>query len=352
MDLYNGLPGVILFFAYLGAVLCDECYSDLARSAFRTLQQEIKHPRGPLSVGAFTGWGGIIYCLTHLGVLWRDSACLSQAEHLLGQIPDLLREDKQLDIIGGAAGAILALHALHRCQPSDRTLSVARACGEHLLECSTKTEHGIGWLGNFTAACPLTGFAHGNAGVAYALFKVAALTGMDRFSNAAVEAFAYERSLFSSENNNWPDLRFSNPAPRFVNAWCHGAPGIGLSRLCSLQHVDDPQLMIEIDAALSTTLARGFGGGSTLCHGDLGNADILLHAAEVLHQPDWHRYANKVAAHTIETAAESGWNCGNPLGVESPGLMTGIAGIGYALLRCAEPERVPSVLALEPPRLS
>jgi lantibiotic modifying enzyme len=33
-----------------------------------------------------------------------------------------------------------------------------------------------------------------------------------------------------------------------------------------------------------------------------------------------------------------------------PGMMTGLAGIGYGLLRLAEPERVPSVPVLEPPR--
>ena len=37
--------------------------------------------------------------------------------------------------------------------------------------------------------------------------------------------------------------------------------------------------------------------------------------------------------------------------VESPGLMTGLAGIGYGLLRLAEPTRMPSVLVLEPPML-
>jgi lantibiotic modifying enzyme len=35
--------------------------------------------------------------------------------------------------------------------------------------------------------------------------------------------------------------------------------------------------------------------------------------------------------------------------VETPGLMTGVAGIGYGLLRLAAPLRVPSVLALAPP---
>jgi lantibiotic modifying enzyme len=36
--------------------------------------------------------------------------------------------------------------------------------------------------------------------------------------------------------------------------------------------------------------------------------------------------------------------------VESPGLMTGLAGIGYGLLRLAKPARVPSILTLEGPR--
>jgi lantibiotic modifying enzyme len=40
---------------------------------------------------------------------------------------------------------------------------------------------------------------------------------------------------------------------------------------------------------------------------------------------------------------------GVPLGVETPGLMTGLSGIGYQLLRLAAPDEVPSVLLLAPP---
>ena len=60
-------------------------------------------------------------------------------------------------------------------------------------------------------------------------------------------------------------------------------------------------------------------------------------------------HAQRVGARAIEAARATGWICGNPLGVESPGLMTGLAGIGYALLRLAAPAQVPSVLALEAP---
>lgn len=40
---------------------------------------------------------------------------------------------------------------------------------------------------------------------------------------------------------------------------------------------------------------------------------------------------------------------GVPFNVETPGLMTGLAGIGYGLLRLADPQNVPSVLLLELP---
>ena len=47
---------------------------------------------------------------------------------------------------------------------------------------------------------------------------------------------------------------------------------------------------------------------------------------------------------------EHGWRCGVPLDVETPGMMDGLAGIGYELLRLAEPSQIPSVLILEEPR--
>ena len=52
----------------------------------------------------------------------------------------------------------------------------------------------------------------------------------------------------------------------------------------------------------------------------------------------------------LESLERDGWLCGVPEGVETPGLMTGLAGIGYGLLRLADPGRVPSVLAFEGPR--
>ena len=57
----------------------------------------------------------------------------------------------------------------------------------------------------------------------------------------------------------------------------------------------------------------------------------------------------RLAVETLAGIAERGCLCGQtPLA--PPGLMVGLAGIGYGLLRLACPERVPSVLVLAPPR--
>ena len=181
------------------------------------------------------------------------------------------------------------------------------------------------------------------------------LTGEARFRATAVKAMEYERSIFSPEEGNWPDLRPTDDAgpnpdgDHFMVAWCHGAPGIGLGRLRSLRHMDDDSTRAEVDAALKTTLDRGFGNNHSLCHGDLGNLDLIVEASEKLGDDGSSVHRNRLAAIVLESISENGWICGTPQGVETPGLMVGLAGIGYQLLRLAEPTRVPSVLTLAPP---
>jgi lantibiotic modifying enzyme len=60
---------------------------------------------------------------------------------------------------------------------------------------------------------------------------------------------------------------------------------------------------------------------------------------------------DKLANQIIASMKKYGWLCGAPLGVESPALMNGLASICYGLLRLADPDRVPSVLTLSPPRI-
>ena len=139
-------------------------------------------------------------------------------------------------------------------------------------------------------------------------------------------------------------------------AWCYGAPGVGVARLLALPHVREGEgrraLRQEVEEALGRTLERGFGENHCLCHGDLGNLDFLLLARQALEDPALDAPIARQTQATLASIARDGWRCGTRAGVESPALMNGFAGIGYGLLRLADPARVPSVLALEPPRPS
>jgi type 2 lantibiotic biosynthesis protein LanM len=358
IDLYEGLPGVVLFLAYLGAIAQQERYTALARAALTTMRRQLEDNKSFItSVGAFNGWGGVIYTLAHLGVMWAEPRLLAEAEEIVELLPALIEKDEQLDIINGAAGCLGSLISLYRCQPTQRTLAAAILCGDHLIAHAQSMEHGIGWVLKGTQTKALSGFSHGAAGIAWALLELSALTGEDRFRTAALDALTYERSLFCPELENWLDLRVDESSGHAVNdhqhtcmtAWCNGAPGIGLGRLRSLPDLDDSEIRAEIDTALKTTLAQGFGLNHSLCHGDLGNLELLLQASLILDDPQWETQVNRLASIILESINQHGWLCGVPLGVETPGLMAGLAGIGYGLLRLAEPTRVPSVLVLEPP---
>jgi type 2 lantibiotic biosynthesis protein LanM len=355
IDLYSGLAGVVLYLAYLEKLTQDERYDVLARAAFKTLKRQLENHKLSKSVGGFGGSGGLIHTFTHLSVLWEQPELLDELDTIIETLPELIEQDQELDIIGGTAGCLISLINLYKLAPSERTLAAAIRCGDHLLAKALNMDHGIAWVNSLPASAPLAGFSHGAAGVAWALANLAELTGEERYQTGAMEAVEYERSVYSAEHENWPDLRDfesfrQQPGElHYPVTWCHGAPGVGLGRLLILQQRPDPEVRFEVEAAIRTTIKSGFGLNHSLCHGDLGNLELLIMAAESFDDPELRSHVERLAASILENIEEHGWTTGIPSGVESPGLMTGLAGIGYGLLRLADPARVPSIMVLAPP---
>jgi type 2 lantibiotic biosynthesis protein LanM len=366
LDLYNGLPGIAFFLAYLGMLTGEESYTALARQALENVRAQVRRRREQgwltsMGIGAFDGVGSLIYLFSHLGSLWNQPALYREAQEIVELLPDLIAKDEFLDLIAGSAGCILALLSLYAAAPSDAVLAAAIRCGDHLIDSARPMPRGIGWSTK-AEKIPLTGLAHGNAGMALSLLRLFGVSGEERFRQAALMAIEYERGLFSAEQQNWPDLRslFATRAAAnssgdherkypYMMAWCHGAPGIGLARLEALNYCDDAATRGEIEAALKTTLAQGFGRNHCLCHGDLGNLELLLIAAQRLNNSSYEEQIERLVPMLLDSMDSQGWQSGIPLGVETPGLMMGLAGTGYGLLRLAALERIPSVLLLEPP---
>ena len=107
----------------------------------------------------------------------------------------------------------------------------------------------------------------------------------------------------------------------------------------------------SIVRSIGGTVVRGFGANHSLCHGDLGNLELLRMAmTERELSAGLGPVVDALQRSILAQIDEFGPQCGIPLAVETPGLMTGLAGVGYGLLRISAPEVVPSVLTMEPPR--
>lgn len=363
-DLYDGTAGIALFLAYLGSITGEQRYTQLARAALiatrRRQEVLLAEPKLIGNLGGFSFWGGMVYTLAHLGKLWNEPELFEEAELLVSRLPDLIEDDEHLDVLEGASGCIGALLALYKCTASENALAIAIRCADRLVARAEPMSGGVAWkTNNAEAQKPLAGFSHGVAGITWALMEIFAVTGDVRYRQTALDGIVYERTLFIPEAGNWQDIRdlkeeeWDDPAKqRFMVAWCHGAVGVGLARLRALSHVDAADaadIRAEIRVALKTTLERGFGLNHCLCHGDLGNLELLFQASQVLDDSDLARQTYQTATSILDSIDKHGFLCGVPMGVETPGMMTGLAGIGFGLLRLAEPARVPSVLIMAPP---
>jgi lantibiotic modifying enzyme len=263
--------------------------------------------------------------------------------------PKRIAADEELDVIGGAAGGILGLLALSSVGGDDDALEPAVQCGDHLLQkrATADTGHRV-WSASW-APRPLTGFSHGAAGMAYALLRLSRATGEERFRSAAEEAIAYETAVYSSEARNWPDFRIppGTGGDRFLVAWCHGAAGVGLARIGGLCALDAASVRADITNALGTTLAAEPSDVDHICCGEMGRVDLMIEGHRRLERTDLLDEARRRAGRVLRQARQSGryrlydQDPGVP---DSPSLFQGTAGIGYELLRLAEPERLPSVL--------
>jgi type 2 lantibiotic biosynthesis protein LanM len=364
-DLCTGLAGMALFYGFLGSLTGDGAHTAVARAALATARSQVDR-LAMARVGGAAGLGGIGYAFTQLGVLWEDESLLDHAVALGVLSGEWAVDDEQYDFTSGSAGSIAALLALHDVRPQDRLLDAVGACADRLMDGREPDgahppgggpagQTGAAWLPRVmrdgaVADRPLAGLSHGAAGIAWPLLAAAERCARPRYREAALAGIAHERSLFVHAADTWRDLRHAaGGAPFDLSAWCHGAAGIGMARVRGLPYLAGRDTVAEIEAAVRNTLRVGFGMNHSLCHGDVGNLDLLLLAGTALGRPSWVEEAHGLMGAVLDSIDERGWISGVPHGVESPGLLQGLAGTGYGLLRMAAPHRVPSVLTFQPP---
>ena len=358
-ELYAGTSGVGLFLAELFAATGDPVLERTALGAIQQTLSRIEAISADKILGLHTGWLGIAWATARVGEILQKQELLERARRLIHRTAGRYQPNAEFDVVSGNAGAIPILVALGQEWQDAELLDFALRLGEEFLAAASTWNEIYAWRTiNSANEQPLTGFSHGMAGIGYALLELFAVTGDPRHRQAAIGAFNYEGQWFDAARGNWKDLR-GEPARRkrlshpssFATTWCHGAPGIALSRVRAYHLLQNKDYKSQAITGLQTTsnmlekelLRRTF--NFSLCHGFAGNAEVLLIGEQVLGRENFSaETARKTAQAGIKWYGEPGqqWPCGAGGGT-TPGLMLGLAGIGYFYLRLYAPE-IPSVL--------
>ncbi|MEU4579881.1 type 2 lanthipeptide synthetase LanM family protein [Nonomuraea sp. NPDC023979] len=357
-DLYGGAHGVaVLLAAYVGEAAAgraepvDELPGLLAavlRTVRLTEDRDAAQRRADMRLrpeppGAYLGitsqvWGWLL--LRALGAAGEEAP--DRARALAELLPEAIDADDGYDLLSGMSGAIVPLLRLAEQTGEPRWTALAASIGERLAALAEHRTGGACWPG---ARFPqgLGGLAHGATGIGWALSRLAdtaaAPAGTRELADAA---FAYEDTLYDPDQRGWVDLRGDGFT---AAAWCHGAGGVGIVAADRLAREGGARWRDRLARAAASCWADGTGWNHTLCHGDLGSWEVIEHARAAGVAPVDRAVLD---AHILGGLEVNGPVSGLARDAFAPGLLPGLGGVAYQLLRMHPDCALPSVLLPDP----
>ncbi len=321
----TGYSGVALFLAQLGALTGITRYTDLARKAIRPIPRLVDaidaDPQlaQAIGCGGFLGLGGICYALARLATLLEDPELLDWLDRLVPLVGGA-DDGVQTSLAAGRAGGLAAMLAVHAETGMAEAKAMAAEFARRLAE---PDEQRTGRLPG--DSLPTSGFQWGETGVGWALLRYARGDGGQRYLDLGRTALAHDPGPESADRDY---------------SWCSGLAGrlLGWAADHPIAE-DDPWLDLFADRQMLRDMS--------LCHGELGVLNALTAVGA-----RGRDMAERGAAFLLGALERFGPSCGLPGGVSGPGLLTGLSGIGYGLLRLGMPEQVPSALLFESTGLS
>lgn len=336
-SLYSGKAGVLYLLAGL------ESRSPVEAQILAALLREFaeRHSEGrslvDQPIGFFSGTGGILFLakvLVRRGLLPLDTY-ENIASNCIEAVIREIDNDRSFDVIMGGAGALLALHARgpgsHTSTRRERL--AAKALLEKLFAEFRRTGHWSAWQpSGFNE--PVSGLAHGPAGIALAAGRVGqsswsrddslrriAKNVMDVAIRAQSECFVEDSGRFLSDLKS-SDIKGGDP-----HSWCYGHDGVAIA--VSDQSKAWGISKAALDKVVSNCLEPRTIRDLCLCHGIAGQIVTSGLIAETFQiEPsrsslfsDWEDVLIE------ELLTEPSWN----LMREDHGLMTGLAGIVLTL---------------------
>ena len=363
LDYYNGLPGVVAFYANLWHATADERWRQCAQRGGERMNAEVRRAGDGFDSGLYTGLAGVaatyqVLAAANVGPQW--SVLARQASRELTTRAKVLDEGVEWsasnDIISGTAGiGLLLLDAAARYQ-DDTAADFAAQAGRRLLKTGVPAEGGLMWFPGSTArGANYPNFSHGTSGVAYFLATLYQRTKDRAFLDGALAGAKYLDAIATRKPGARAIFHVTGGGEnRFYLSWCHGP--VGTARLFYRLH------QISGDAAWSQWIdeltgwviasgapeeqSAGYWNNISQCCGNVGIGqyciDLARHLPSVLTRTGTGSLRDRVVKNTLSRATddETGlrWiQAENRVSPESlaaqTGFMQGAAGVGTFFLQ-------------------
>lgn len=326
--LYEGV-GMAMTILGLYLKTGDQKYLDEFKKMHRFEKEIIQDMYDALgNLGVFDGIGSLMYLYFNAGVALKDESYMKAFEECLDLYSKVdITEYSQMDVISGCAGIVHLLAEIW-----GKNISINKKKIEDVLE---KFSNKL-----YKACCKDaikkdTGFAHGYAGIASALVRSGYILKNDDYYNEGIALFKKEEELIAQEKEEE------------LVAWCYGAGGLLLSRMIAKRYAkpEDQQYFVDkINHYYSNLMQydEWLDYEDMLCHGRLGNLDILRYYGEKEGlNSDIEEINNR-----INMDVKKGIKTRSKLGIQKIGLMNGLTGYLYHKIR-EEYKKFPCILMLE-----
>ncbi len=370
--LYSGVAGIVLFFIELYKQTKNQKYLEAVKEGSRWVAYYCEN--NPTAYYAFfTGRMGAAYMMLQVGELLKDESYHKKALDIAAGCEQYLAQPNGIDdLINGSSGTLLGLIHLHAHTKEESLMTSIKKITDHLIKAAHIGHKGLYWDRSSKSIRGLCGFSHGASGIGYVFLELGRYFNDKTFYWIAEQAFMYENQFYDNKTGNWPDFRkgyfddetFEEHKAEYLNgnkpffttpgsmsAWCHGAPGIGLSRLRAHELLNNPQYLTDINKAViqthkATIESENTNASYTVCHGAGGNAMLFLDAYRTSKENKYLDYAEKVGENGLKFIQEnrkyiSGYSTAS---VEDYSLFMGNAGVGYYYLQLCEPLTTPSIV--------
>lgn len=357
-SIYDGYGGILLFLIYSydirskknEVVRWEKLEFEISKLLILKVNDRLNN--------LYFGNNSIAFLYLELYQVRKTNLFLNKSISIILENKDKLLNDVKNDLLLGKAGNIILCCKVYKTSKCKEIRNLLKKLVRALIkETKLSPTKGINWNIDINVTQPLNGFSHGNAGIIFALIEGAHTIKKKSILDFVIQGVKYEDTSFVYEAFNWPDYRTENlfnenslniinsiikkndekSGLNFMYAWCHGSPGIILSRINYIEHFNLKKYKyLTTDILERIYYETKKMSNNSFCHGICGNAIILNIASKINSNKVLQGFAEELINNSIHKFITEINN--SELKVKDYSLFTGLTGVGLMLASLIEPE--------------